>query len=75
MQVAPQHNQDMHPTFMRLDSKSASGRRGERPNGNGGGYGELRPDSELTGVFAYDESVADLDGVRQAISEAAADVD
>jgi RIO kinase 1 len=35
----------------------------------------LRPDSELTGVFAYDESVADLDGVRQAISEAAADVD
>lgn len=32
--------------------------------------GELRPDSELTGVFAHDESAPDLDGVRHAINDA-----
>ena len=32
--------------------------------------GELHPDSELTGVFVHDESVADLDSVRHAINDA-----
>jgi RIO kinase 1 len=32
--------------------------------------GELRPDSELTGVFVHDESVPDIDGVRHAINDA-----
>ena len=32
--------------------------------------GELRPDSELTGVFDHDESAPDLDGVRHAINDA-----
>ena len=32
--------------------------------------GELRPDSELTGVFDHDESSIDLDGVRHAINDA-----
>jgi len=32
--------------------------------------GELRPDSELTGVFVHDESVPDIDGVRDAINDA-----
>ncbi|WP_305804643.1 PA4780 family RIO1-like protein kinase [Stenotrophomonas sp. YIM B06876] len=32
--------------------------------------GELRPDSELTGVFVPDQSHADVDGVREAINEA-----
>lgn len=32
--------------------------------------GELRPDSELTGVFVHDESAPDLDGVRHAINDA-----
>ncbi len=32
--------------------------------------GELRPDSELTGVFVHDESAPDVDGVRHAINDA-----
>ena len=32
--------------------------------------GELRPDSELTGLFVHDESAPDLDGVRHAINDA-----
>ena len=32
--------------------------------------GELRPDSELTGVFVHDESSIDLEGVRHAINDA-----
>ncbi|HEY4529404.1 MAG TPA: PA4780 family RIO1-like protein kinase [Luteimonas sp.] len=32
--------------------------------------GELRPDSELTGQFAHDASVPDIDGVRAAINDA-----
>lgn len=32
--------------------------------------GELRPDTELTGVFVPDETTPDLDGVRQAINDA-----
>ena len=32
--------------------------------------GELRPDSELTGVFAHDDSEIDVDGVRHAINDA-----
>ncbi|MES2859334.1 MAG: PA4780 family RIO1-like protein kinase [Pseudomonadota bacterium] len=32
--------------------------------------GELRPDSELSGVFMHDESSIDLDGVRHAINDA-----
>ncbi|MEN1956318.1 PA4780 family RIO1-like protein kinase [Luteimonas sp. MJ204] len=32
--------------------------------------GELRPESELTGVFVHDESVPDIDGVRDAINDA-----
>lgn len=32
--------------------------------------GELRPDSELTGVFVQDESAPDIDGVRHAINDA-----
>jgi RIO kinase 1 len=32
--------------------------------------GELRPDSELTGVFVHDESAPDIDGVRHAINDA-----
>lgn len=32
--------------------------------------GVLRPDSELTGVFVRDESVADVDSVRHAINDA-----
>jgi RIO kinase 1 len=32
--------------------------------------GELRPDSELTGAFVHDESVADVDSVRDAINDA-----
>jgi len=32
--------------------------------------GELRADSELTGVFAHDASAVDLDGVRHAINDA-----
>ena len=32
--------------------------------------GELRADSELTGVFAHDESAVDVDGVRHAINDA-----
>ena len=32
--------------------------------------GELRPDSELTGVFVHDESMPDIDGVRHAINDA-----
>lgn len=32
--------------------------------------GELRPDSELTGVFVHDESDIDVDGVRHAINDA-----
>jgi RIO kinase 1 len=32
--------------------------------------GELHPDSELTGVFVHDESVADIDSVRDAINDA-----
>jgi RIO kinase 1 len=32
--------------------------------------GDLLPDTELTGVFEHDESVPDIDGVRQAINDA-----
>ncbi len=32
--------------------------------------GELRADSELTGVFVHDESAIDVDGVREAIEDA-----
>ncbi|GAB3752226.1 PA4780 family RIO1-like protein kinase [Lysobacter olei] len=32
--------------------------------------GELHPDSELTGQFEHDESVADIDSVRHAINDA-----
>ena len=32
--------------------------------------GELRPDSELTGEFEHDDSVADIDSVRHAINDA-----
>ncbi|MGN7916558.1 MULTISPECIES: PA4780 family RIO1-like protein kinase [Lysobacter] len=32
--------------------------------------GDLRPDSELTGVFVHDESAVDLDSVRHAINDA-----
>jgi RIO kinase 1 len=32
--------------------------------------GELHPDSELTGVFVHDESLADVDSVRHAINDA-----
>ena len=32
--------------------------------------GELRPDSELTGVFVFDESSADVDSVMQSINDA-----
>lgn len=32
--------------------------------------GELRPDTELTGLFVHDESSIDLDGVRHAINDA-----
>jgi RIO kinase 1 len=32
--------------------------------------GELRPDTELTGVFVHDESAVDVDGVRYAINDA-----
>jgi len=32
--------------------------------------GELRPDTELTGVFVPDDTTPDLDGVRQAINDA-----
>lgn len=32
--------------------------------------GELHPDTELTGVFAHDESEVDVDGVRHAINDA-----
>ena len=32
--------------------------------------GELHPDSELTGAFVHDESVADVDSVRDAINDA-----
>jgi RIO kinase 1 len=32
--------------------------------------GDLRPDSELTGVFVHDESTIDLDSVRHAINDA-----
>ena len=32
--------------------------------------GELRPDSELTGVFVHDDSAIDVDGVRHAINDA-----
>ncbi len=32
--------------------------------------GELRPDSELTGLFEHDESMPDIDGVRHAINDA-----
>lgn len=32
--------------------------------------GELHPDSELTGVFVHDDSVPDIDGVRDAINDA-----
>jgi RIO kinase 1 len=32
--------------------------------------GALRPDSELTGEFAHDESAPDIDGVRHAINDA-----
>ena len=32
--------------------------------------GELRPESELTGIFVHDESSIDLDGVRHAINDA-----
>lgn len=32
--------------------------------------GELRPDSELTGVFVHDASEIDVDGVRHAINDA-----
>ena len=32
--------------------------------------GELRPDSELSGRFTHDESVPDIDGVRDAINDA-----
>ena len=32
--------------------------------------GELRPDSELTGLFVHDESMPDIDGVRHAINDA-----
>ena len=32
--------------------------------------GELHPDSELTGLFEHDESVADIDSVRHAINDA-----
>ena len=32
--------------------------------------GELRPDTELTGVFVHDESAVDVDGVRHAINDA-----
>lgn len=32
--------------------------------------GELRPDTELTGVFVHDETSIDLDGVRHAINDA-----
>lgn len=32
--------------------------------------GELHPDSELTGHFAHDRSVVDVEGVREAIEEA-----
>ena len=33
-------------------------------------HGEVRPDSELTGEFEFDESVADLDSVQLAIRDA-----
>ncbi|TWI04603.1 RIO kinase 1 [Luteimonas cucumeris] len=32
--------------------------------------GELHPDSELTGTFVHDESMADVDSVREAINDA-----
>jgi RIO kinase 1 len=32
--------------------------------------GDLRPDSELTGVFVHDASAPDIDGVRAAINDA-----
>ncbi|HXP01312.1 MAG TPA: PA4780 family RIO1-like protein kinase [Luteibacter sp.] len=32
--------------------------------------GDLHPDSELTGLFVQDESVVDIDGVREAINDA-----
>ncbi|MEO7067058.1 MAG: PA4780 family RIO1-like protein kinase [Rhodanobacter sp.] len=32
--------------------------------------GELKPDSELTGYFAFDESIADVDSVMQSIIDA-----
>lgn len=32
--------------------------------------GDLRPDSELTGMFVHDESTADLDSIRHAINDA-----
>jgi RIO kinase 1 len=32
--------------------------------------GELRPDSELTGQFEFDESIADVDSVMQSIIDA-----
>ena len=32
--------------------------------------GELRPDTELTGVFVHDDSAIDVDGVRYAINDA-----
>lgn len=32
--------------------------------------GELRPDTELTGIFVPDDTTPDLDGVRQAINDA-----
>ena len=32
--------------------------------------GELHPDSELTGLFVHDESIADVDSVRDAINDA-----
>ena len=32
--------------------------------------GELRPDTELTGVFVHDDSAIDVDGVRHAINDA-----
>ena len=35
-----------------------------------GEAGELRPDSELTGVFEHDESAPDIEGVRHAINDA-----
>ena len=32
--------------------------------------GELRPDTELTGTFVFDESAVDIDGIRDAIEDA-----